>query len=103
MGNRHLRKLLVVGAHAALYSMKTGRTRTALADWARALLASKPFKLVAVALADKVARIAWAVMARNEAYEPGLRAPTSQATAQARARSIPFAPQGTTVGSVTMA
>jgi len=81
MGNRHLRKLLVVGAHAALYSMKTGRTRTALADWARALLASKPFKLVAVALADKVARIAWAVMARNEAYEPGLRAPTSQATA----------------------
>jgi transposase len=31
MGNRHLRKLLVVGAHAALYSMKSGKTRTALA------------------------------------------------------------------------
>jgi len=69
MGNRQLRKLLVVGAHAALYSMKNSKTRTALADWARALLASKPFKLVAVALANKIARIAWAVMARGTAYE----------------------------------
>jgi exodeoxyribonuclease V alpha subunit len=43
MGNRHLRKLLVLGAHAALYSMKSGKTRTALADWARSLLAKKPF------------------------------------------------------------
>jgi hypothetical protein len=42
MGNRHLRKLLVVGAHAALYSMKSGKTRTAMADWARSLLAKKP-------------------------------------------------------------
>ncbi|EIM30169.1 transposase [Microvirga lotononidis] len=71
MGNRHLRKLLVVGAHAALYSMKSGKTRTALADWARSLLAKKPFKVVAVALANKIARIAWAVMARSTAYEPG--------------------------------
>lgn len=70
MGNRHLRKLLVVGAHAALYSMKSGKTRTALADWARSLLAKKPFKVVAVALANKMARIAWAVMARSTAYEP---------------------------------
>ncbi|WP_114949213.1 IS110 family transposase [Microvirga calopogonii] len=71
MGNRHLRKLLVVGAHAALYSMKSGKTRTAMADWARSLLAKKPFKVVAVALANKIARIAWAVMARSTAYEPG--------------------------------
>ena len=71
MGNRHLRKLLVVGAHAALYRMKSGKTRTALADWARGLLAKKPFKVVAVALANKMARVAWAVMARSTAYEPG--------------------------------
>jgi len=71
MGNRHLRKLLVVGAHAALYSIKSGKTRTALADWARSLLAKKPFKGVAVALANKMARIAWAVMVRSVAYEPG--------------------------------
>jgi transposase len=58
MGNRRLRTLLVVGAHAALYRMKSGKTRTPLADWARTLLSKKPFKLVAVALANKIARIA---------------------------------------------
>ena len=51
--------------------MKSGKTRTVLADWARSLLAKKPFKVVAVALANKMARIAWAVMARNTAYAPG--------------------------------
>jgi transposase len=68
MGNRHLRKLLVLGAHAALYGMKSSKTRTALADWARSLLAKKPFKVTAVALANKMARIAWALMARGEVY-----------------------------------
>jgi transposase len=70
---RHLRKLLVVGAHAALYSMKSGKTRMALADWTRSRLAKKPFKVVAGALANKMARIAWAVMARSTAYEPGTK------------------------------
>lgn len=68
MGNRHLRKLLVVGAHAALYSMNSGKTQTVLADWAQGLLAKKPFKVVAVA--NKMARIVWEVMARSTAYEP---------------------------------
>jgi len=72
MGNRHLRKLLVVGAHAALYSIKNGKTKSPLADWARALLAKKPFKLVAVALANKMARIAWAIMTRTGHYQPNL-------------------------------
>lgn len=70
MGNRRLRKLLVVGAHAALYRMKSGKTQSPLADWARALLAKKSFKLVAVALANKIARIAWAIMARNIQFQP---------------------------------
>ncbi len=70
MGNRDLRRLLVVGAHAALYRIKSGKTQSPLADWARALLARKPFKLVAVALANKMARIAWAIMARGESYDP---------------------------------
>ena len=70
MGNRRLRKLLVVGAHAALYSIKSGKTNTPLADWARSLLAKKPFKLVAVALANKMARIAWVIMTRNTVYKP---------------------------------
>ena len=70
MGNRDLRRLLVVGAHAALYRIKSGKTQSALADWARKLLDKKPFKLVAVALANKMARIAWAIMARGCSYNP---------------------------------
>jgi len=70
MGNRRLRKLLVIGAHAALYAIKSGKTSTPLGDWARVLLAKKPFKLVAVALANKMARIAWAVMAHKTTYNP---------------------------------
>lgn len=70
MGNRDLRRLLVVGAHAALYRIKSGKTQSPLADWARNLLAKKPFKLVAVALANKMARIAWAIMAGDDCYNP---------------------------------
>lgn len=70
MGNRDLRRLLVVGAHAALYRIKSGKTQSPLADWARTLLAKKPFKLVAVALANKMARTAWAIMAGDDCYNP---------------------------------
>ena len=70
MGNRDLRRLLVVGAHAALYRIKSGKTQSPLADWARGLLARKPFKLVAVALANKMARTAWAIMAGDDCYNP---------------------------------
>ena len=70
MGNRDLRRLLVVGAHAALYRIKSGKTQSALADWARKLLDKKPFKLVAVALANKMARIAWVIMAKGCSYNP---------------------------------
>jgi transposase len=71
MGNRNIRRLLVVGAIAALARMKSGKTQSALADWARKLLAAKPFRLVAVALANKMARIAWVIMARGGRYETG--------------------------------
>jgi transposase len=76
MGNRDLRRLLVVGAHAALYRIKSGKTQSPLADWARNLLAKKPFKLVAVALANKMARIAWAIMAKDDCYNPAHAAPS---------------------------
>ncbi len=78
MGNRRLRKLLVIGAHAVLYSIKSGKTNTPLANWARSLLAKKPFKLVAVALANKMARIAWAIMTRNTVYQPLFKGTASQ-------------------------
>jgi transposase len=64
MGNSYLRKLLVVGAHAVLHH-QAGHDDP-LRQWARKLLATKPFKLVAVALANKLARMAFALM-RDEA------------------------------------
>jgi transposase len=72
MGNRYLRKLLVVGAHAVLYH----RTRHAdpLRAWANKLMQTKPFKLVAIALANKLARIAFAIMRDQTAYH---RAPAT--------------------------
>ncbi|PAP99139.1 hypothetical protein CIT25_26835 [Mesorhizobium mediterraneum] len=50
MGNRYLRKLLVVGAHAVLFHRK--RSSDTLRNWADRLLETKPFKLVAVATAN---------------------------------------------------
>ena len=66
MGNRYLRKLLVVGAHAVLYHRKPHED--ALRSWAKKLMQTKPFKLVAVALANKMARIAFAIMRGKTTY-----------------------------------
>ncbi len=44
---------------------------TVSANWARSLLAKKPFEAVADVLVNKIACIAWAAMARSMAYEPG--------------------------------
>jgi len=72
-GDETLRRLLVTGAMAAIRHAKPGRA----APWLVALLARKPKKLAAVALANKNARIAWAMMMRGETYRrsmPGLPA-----------------------------
>lgn len=58
MGNRYISKLLVVGAHAVLYHRK-GHS-DALRTWADGLMETKPSKLVAVAVANKLARIVFA-------------------------------------------
>ena len=63
-GNERLRSLLVLGATAVIQHAKPGRT----APWLLSLLERKPRKLAAVALANKVARVAWAMMASGEAY-----------------------------------
>ena len=73
-GDRYLRRILVVGAHSIL---KQARTRPDKHPWLARLMARKPGKLAAVALANKTARIAWAVLARGETY----RAPTAPAAA----------------------
>jgi transposase len=65
-GDRYLRRLLVVGATAVMHHAKNKTTR--LATWIRQLLQKKPFRLVSVALANKLARIAWVVLTRGGAY-----------------------------------
>jgi transposase len=66
MGNRYLRKLLVVGAHAVLFHRKPHTD--ALRTWAKKLIEKKPFNLVAVALANKMARIAFAILRGKTSY-----------------------------------
>ena len=69
-GDETLRRLLVNGATAVIRCAKPGRSSA----WLLNLLARKPKKLVAVALANKVARIAWALMTRGEDYRHSLTA-----------------------------
>jgi transposase len=66
MGDGYLRRLLVVGATAVL---RMARQRGGSA-WVMGLLERKKPKPAAVALANKTARIAWALMSRKENYTP---------------------------------
>jgi transposase len=72
-GDRYLRQLLVVGATSMLGVVKKNRTPDDA--WVVSLLEKKPPRLVTVALANKMARIAWAVMARKETYRIRQHAP----------------------------
>ena len=67
-GDGYLRKLLVVGATSVIRRGRTGVTPSA--GWVQALLERRPSRVVTVAMANKTARIAWAVMARGETYRP---------------------------------
>ncbi|MDE2110037.1 MAG: IS110 family transposase [Alphaproteobacteria bacterium] len=69
-GDQYLRRLLVIGAHAVLRFARNGKASTT--KWATALLARKPYKLAAVALANKMARIVWALLTKNEEFRPQL-------------------------------
>ena len=66
MGDRYLRKLLVVGATSVIRRARTGAVGAA--PWIRSLLERRPARVVTVAMANKTARIAWAVLARGEVY-----------------------------------
>jgi transposase len=63
-GDDSLRRLLVLGATAVIQQAKPGRAPA----WLLGLLARKPKKLAAVALANKMARIIWAMMVSGETY-----------------------------------
>jgi transposase len=66
-GDPYIRRLLVVGAHAVLRFSRKGKA--APTQWAGELLAKKPYTVVAVALANKMARIVWAIMTTGKQFE----------------------------------
>ncbi len=71
-GDRYLRRLLVAGAMAVV---QHARRHPEKHPWIMKLLTRKPAKVVAIAVANKTARIAWAIMSRGGTYQrPALAA-----------------------------
>ncbi|MHB1952017.1 MAG: IS110 family RNA-guided transposase [Acidiferrobacteraceae bacterium] len=71
-GNREIRKLLVLGATSMVY--RVPQWNSVLGVWTRKVLERRPVRLVTVALANKMARIVWALMTRKEVYRAKGRA-----------------------------
>ncbi|QEE86233.1 IS110 family transposase (plasmid) [Acetobacter oryzoeni] len=67
-GNRQIRTLLVLGATAMLH--RAQKWESAAGQWLCELMARRPRRLATVALANKMARIIWALLSRKEIYRP---------------------------------
>jgi len=67
-GDRYLRRLLVLGATSVV---KMARKNPERNPWAIALLERMSYRAVTVAVANKMARIIWALMVRGGSYQPG--------------------------------
>jgi transposase len=68
VGSREIRMLLVLGATSMVH--RANGWSSAVGSWLRKVLERRPVRLVTVARANKMARIAWAVMTRKEVYRP---------------------------------
>ena len=67
-GNPYLRRRLVIGATAVIRHSNGRLAQTPSGAWAKSLLERRPARLASVALANKTARIAWALLTRAESY-----------------------------------
>ena len=74
-GDAMLRRVLVSGATSVIRHMRAGASA-----WLEDLLKRKPRKLAAVALANKIARIAWKMMVSGDSYRPPASLPAAAAT-----------------------
>ncbi len=68
MGDRYLRRLLIIGMTARVRQVKSHPARSD--PWTDAILERKPARLATVAMANKTARTAWAMLTRNERFQP---------------------------------
>ena len=66
-GDRYLRSLFTAGALAVIRYAKLHGTKHR--PWLTALLARRPTRVAAIALANKIARMVWAMMTRGERYK----------------------------------
>ena len=71
-GDGYLRKLLVHGARTVLLWSRRKKQRRS--PWHEALLARRPTNVVLVAMANKTARVVWAMLSRGETFRPEARA-----------------------------
>lgn len=100
-GDEALRSVLVVGATAVLQQVRKGRGRPS--PWLVELLKRKPPKLAAVALANKMARVAWKLMVSGERYNPHrhvnpLRPPTGSGAPRSHRQGRCAPPSAVAVG-----
>lgn len=65
-GNKQLRTLLIVGATSIL---KQARRGSKLPGWVVSIMARRPYKVAAVALANKMARTIWAILVKGGTYQ----------------------------------
>jgi len=66
MGNGELRSLLYIGAMAVLSAARRFGSRS---GWLRRLMDRRPLRVVAVALANKTARVVWALLTKGGGYQ----------------------------------
>ncbi|WP_146112994.1 IS110 family transposase [Paracoccus yeei] len=67
MGNRYIRRLLSLGAMGVISARRLSEPST---DWLGRLVATKPLKVAAIALANRMARAIWAMLKTGEAWRP---------------------------------